>query len=62
MAIPVDVSDGITELETSEGAPVPIAFVAVTVNVYAVPFARPVMVIGLDVPVAVLFPGFDVTV
>jgi hypothetical protein len=36
-------------------------FVAVTVNVYAVPFERPVTVIG-EAPVAVKFPGLDVTV
>jgi hypothetical protein len=37
-------------------------FVAVTVNVYAVPFVRPVTEIGLVGPVAVIPPGSDVTV
>jgi hypothetical protein len=36
---------GVTEFEGSEGAPVPTALVAVTVNVYAVPFVRPVTVV-----------------
>jgi hypothetical protein len=36
--------------------------VAVTVNVYDVPFVRPVTVIGDDAPVAVNPPGFEVTV
>jgi hypothetical protein len=55
-------SEGVTELEAAEAALVPTAFVAVTVNVYAVPFVKPVTVIGLDVPVAIMLPGFDVTV
>jgi hypothetical protein len=37
---------GVTLLEAADAGPVPIAFVAVTVNVYAVPFARPVTVQG----------------
>jgi hypothetical protein len=36
---------GVTLFEAAEAAPVPIAFVAVTVNVYAVPFASPLTVI-----------------
>src|SRR5918912_1152678 len=35
---------GVTLLEASEAGPVPTAFVAVTVNVYAVPFVSPVTV------------------
>jgi hypothetical protein len=42
--------------------PVPAELVAVTVNVYAVPLARPVTVIGLPAPAAVSPPGDDVTV
>jgi hypothetical protein len=38
--------DGIAEAEAVEAAPVPDAFVAVTVNVYAVPLVRPVIVHG----------------
>ena len=53
---------GVTELEAADAGLVPIAFVAVTVKVYAVPLVKPVMVIGLVVPVAVIPPGFDVTV
>jgi len=41
---------------------VPTALVAVTVNVYVVPFVRPVIVIGDEPPVAVKPPTFDVTV
>jgi hypothetical protein len=36
--------------------------VAVTVNVYAVPFVNPVTTIGEDEPVAVIPPGLAVTV
>jgi hypothetical protein len=32
--------------------------VAVTVNVYAVPFVKPVTLIGLDAPLAVHHPGW----
>jgi len=53
---------GVTELEAAEAGPVPTAFVAVTVNVYAVPLVKPVTVIGLVVPVAVMLPGLEVTV
>jgi hypothetical protein len=53
---------GVTEFDASEAAPVPTLFVAATVNIYDVPFVRPVTVIGLDVPVAVILPGFDLTV
>lgn len=53
---------GTTLLEAAEAAPVPTAFVAVTVKVYALPFVRPVTVSGLDAPVAVLPSGLEVTV
>ena len=55
-------ADGVTALDGADGAPVPTAFVAVTVNVYAVPFVSPVTVIGLDAPVPVAPPGLAVTV
>jgi hypothetical protein len=35
---------GVTEFDAADGDPVPTAFVAVTVNVYAVPFASPAIV------------------
>ena len=38
---------GIISLDAPEARPVPPVFVAVTVNVYAVPFVRPVTDIGL---------------
>jgi hypothetical protein len=53
---------GVTALEVSEGAPVPTAFVAVTVNLYEVPLVRPVTVIGVVAPVPVKLPGCEVTV
>ena len=38
--------DGTAVEDASDAVPVPLAFVAVTVNVYAVPFVRPVIVHG----------------
>jgi hypothetical protein len=56
------VLDGVTELLAALAADVPLAFVAVAVNVYAVPFVRPVTTIGEDAPDAVIFPGLEVIV
>jgi hypothetical protein len=60
------VSCGVTALDVAAG-PVPIAFVAVTLNVYAVPFVNPVIVAevadapaGTDVPA--VDPAYGVTV
>ena len=53
---------GVTALLTPETEPVPIAFVAVTVNVYVVPLVNPVIVMGLPVEVADILFGFEVTV
>lgn len=53
---------GLTLLEKTEAGPVPMALVAVTLNLYAVPLFRPVTVMGLAAAVAVIFPGLDVTV
>jgi hypothetical protein len=53
---------GVTAAEGNEAAEVPTAFVAVTVNVYAVPFASPVTVQLVVADVHVKFPGDDVTV
>jgi hypothetical protein len=53
---------GVTLLEAADAGPVPIAFVAFTVKVYAMPFVSPVTVMGLDAPVAVMLPGLEVTV
>ena len=39
--------DGVAVEDATEAAPVPEAFVAVTVKVYAVPFVRPEIVHGL---------------
>ena len=51
---------GVTLFDAAEAGPVPIALVAVTVNVYAVPFSRPLTVIGEVAPLAVIPPGEDV--
>jgi hypothetical protein len=53
---------GLTELEALDAADCPLALVAVTVKVYAVPFDNPLTVIGLDAPVPVAPPGEAVTV
>jgi hypothetical protein len=53
---------GVTLLDAAEAAPVPMALMAVTVNVYAVPFVRPVTVMGDVADVAVKPPGLEVTV
>lgn len=54
---------GVTELVATEAAPVPTAFAAVTVKVYAVPFVSPVTT-QLNAPVDVhdFPPGDEVTV
>ncbi len=51
---------GVTEFVVADGVLVPTEFIAATVNVYVVPFVRPVIVIGEDPPVAVS-PVLDVT-
>jgi hypothetical protein len=53
---------GVTELLEADAELVPTALVAVTVNVYAVPFERPVTTIGEVPPVALKPPVFEVTV
>ena len=53
---------GTTEFEVADATLVPIVFVAVTVNVYVVPFVRPVTMSGEEPPVAKNPPVFDVTV
>jgi hypothetical protein len=54
--------NGVAELLAELATDVPLAFVATAVNVYAVSFVRPVTTSGLEDPVAVKFPGLDVTV
>ena len=54
---------GVTELDATDALPVPAAFVAVTVNTYAVPLVRPVTVQErAPVVVHVRPPGLAVTV
>jgi hypothetical protein len=55
-------ASGVTAVDALDAEDVPVPFVAVIVNVYAVPLVKPLTVIGLDVPVAVIPPGDDVTV
>ena len=51
-----------TEGDGLDTGDVPDAFVAIIVKVYAVPFVKPFTTIGLDVPVAIIPPGFEVIV
>jgi hypothetical protein len=53
---------GVTEFDAVDEALVPALFVAVTVNVYAVPFVSPVIVIGDAPPVALNPPTLEITV
>ena len=53
---------GVTALLVAEEILVPYTFVAVTVNVYVVPLASPVIVIGEAPPVAVNPPVLEETV
>ncbi len=53
---------GVTAFDVLDGDPVPTALVAVTVNVYAVPLVRPVMVQPSVVVVQVRPSGDEVAV
>lgn len=53
---------GVTADDDADSAPDPSAFVACTVNVYAVPFVSPVTAQGLDEQDAVAPPGVAVAV
>jgi hypothetical protein len=46
----------------AEAGPVPIALVAVTVNVYGMPLVKPITVIGEVLLALVIPPGLEVTV
>jgi hypothetical protein len=52
---------GVTELLAPEETLSPIAFIALTVNVYVTPFVSPVMMIGDEPPVALKPPILEVT-
>ena len=55
--------DGVAEFDATEAAPVPARFVAVTANVYEVPFVSPATVqVVAPLVVQVFAPGVDVTV
>jgi hypothetical protein len=54
--------EGVTEFEATLAGLIPLAFVAITVKVYAVPLVSPVTIIGLAEPVPVKPPGLEVTV
>jgi hypothetical protein len=58
----IAIGAGVMLLDGLDAGPVPAAFVAVTVNVYAVPFVNPGTVMGLADREAVIPPGFEVTV
>jgi hypothetical protein len=58
----VTAADVETPALAEDAGDVPIAFVAVTVNVYVVEGDKPLTVNGLDAPVAVKPPGLDVAV
>ena len=53
---------GVTAVDAADGTLLPTALVAMTVNVYGVPFVRPVTVHDRVVVVHVRAPGDDVTV
>ena len=53
---------GVAEFEGTEAALMPLAFFATTVNVYGVPFVRPVTAQEVAILVQVLPPGLAVTV
>jgi hypothetical protein len=57
---------GITDVDETESAPVPTAFTAATLNVYDVPFVRPVTSCDTAVPinttdVCAVLPTYGVT-
>ena len=54
--------DNFTEFEGEEGALVPTAFVAVTVNWYVLPLVKPVTTIGEALLVLAIPSGLEVTV
>jgi hypothetical protein len=58
----VDIGAGVTLFDAADAAEVPLALVAVTVNVYAVVDDNPLTVIGLDDPVPVIDSGEEVAV
>ena len=53
---------GVTAVDAIDGTLLPTALVEITVNVYGVPFVRPVTVHDKVVVVHVRAPGYDVTV
>jgi hypothetical protein len=58
----VGVATVVTELDAADCGLFPLAFSALTVNVYAVAGVNPVIIMGEVEPVAVTPPGEDVTV
>jgi hypothetical protein len=60
--VPVPQVKAVTAVETEEATELPNSFVAITVNVYAVPFVSPVTFIGEVVPVTGEVAGLEVTV
>jgi hypothetical protein len=68
VAVPIvgapGIVNGVTELEAADAVLDPTKFLALTVNVYGVPFVRPITVAVRIFPttVAVMLPGLEVTV
>jgi hypothetical protein len=58
----VGAGTGVTAADAADAGPLPMPFVAVTVNVYDVPSVRPVTIADVLALLAVKFPGVDVTV
>jgi hypothetical protein len=52
----------VIEFDTDDATEIPLTLVAVIVNIYAVFIVRPLILIGDDVPVAVILLGLLVTV
>jgi hypothetical protein len=52
----------VTAVEAEEATELPTSFVAITVNVYVVPFVNPDTFIGEEVPVTGEVAGLEVTV
>ena len=57
VAVKLEVEVGVTEDDAADATDVPLEFVAVTVNVYAVPDDNPLTVIDDALPVPVIEPG-----
>ena len=66
VAVPIDgvpgTVEGVTLFEAADASPLPFALVALTVNVTALPLARPLTVMGEAALVAITLPGLEETI